>query len=107
MMLYSARRRAKRKGVEFSISKEFIEDLLGQGHCSMTGIAFETGTGKGDVHPFTPSLERKDSAQGYTEKNCQLVIFAFNSMKNMWDIETLNKVIAAYLNYQDLDLKTV
>lgn len=44
-----------------------------------------------DKTPYTISLDRKDSSQGYTKNNVQLVCWAVNQMKNNYSLEELVK----------------
>jgi hypothetical protein len=58
----------------------------GQGRCMLTGLAFrETSVGAGKARrPFAPSLDRIDSSQSYSRRNCRLVLQAVNFALNAW-----------------------
>ena len=83
-LYHNAKQRAYEKGLEFSLSKEFIEKALKKGTCAQTGIKFdfnESSGGKGQANPWSPSIDRKDSNKGYTEDNCQIVALIYNRAK--------------------------
>lgn len=69
------RSRAKRKGYEFDLDIQFLENLLHSQKCccALTGEPFE------DVRP---SLDRKDSKLGYVKTNVQWVFLDVNKMKS-------------------------
>jgi len=70
--------RAKKKGMECSITLEWVEQKLLAGFCEVTGIAFVM---EGDRHPFLPSIDRIDSNKGYTPNNCRVVLWIINAAK--------------------------
>lgn len=94
-----ARQRARLFKVPFSLK---ISDVLWQlelGVCAVTGIAFESGRGRGtgNPHPFTPSLDRIEPKKGYTPDNVQVVIWAYNAMRGTWGDEVLRQVAVRLL----------
>lgn len=77
-MLAGSRRRAKEKGVDFSITMEMVVDALNVGKCQQTGMTFVMSEG---ANPFAPSIDRIDSTKGYTPENVQYVCCAYNMGK--------------------------
>lgn len=71
---------AKKKGLEWSISFEWISDRILAGTCEMTGLPFIYARS----HPFMPSIDRIDPESGYTEDNCRIVCYMYNMAKNRW-----------------------
>ncbi len=77
--LRRARSRAKKLGVEFSLTREWLEKKMDGGCCEVTGIYFEFGNTP--YHSFLPSLDRIDSSGGYTPDNVQVVVLIYNRAK--------------------------
>jgi hypothetical protein len=83
-------RNATKKNDERWHAGPFQEDDLralwkqGGGRCMLTGLPFrETAAGTGQArHPFRPSLDRIDSTQPYSRRNCRLVLQAVNFALN-------------------------
>ena len=79
----AAMRRAERLGLEFSITLIRIECALFAGVCERTGVPFSLNNHERyQIHPFAPSLDRKDPFIGYTNDNTQIVCNAYNVGKN-------------------------
>jgi len=77
-LLYFTRARAKEKGWEHSLTKEWIRDNM-KGVCNKTGIPFSYE--RKNRNMYAPSIDRIDNNRGYTPDNCQMVIWAFNQAK--------------------------
>lgn len=78
---YDARRRAKQKGLDFTITKEWIAERLEAGVCQLSGLPLEiaqAGTAN------SPSLDRKVNSKGYTPANCQVITAQANRAKGEW-----------------------
>ena len=76
------KKRAKRKNLDFDITKEFLEDLLinkQNGKCVITNVPLKF-TDKTKIYE-TPSLDRIDNNKGYTKNNVQWVMLGINYMK--------------------------
>lgn len=76
-----------------------IEKLLA-GNCEGTGLPFTFDVGSGH-QPFAPSIDRIDSALGYTPDNCRMVITAFNHGRNEWSDDVLATWARAFLKQYD------
>lgn len=95
----TCRSRAARKGWKFDIDTDWAMSLLKaqEYRCSLTGILFLSKfRGKTKVHPYTPSIDRIDSKQGYTKGNTRIVVFAINAMMMDWGETTFAQVAKAY-----------
>jgi hypothetical protein len=92
-----AKFRAKKKDLDFTLTREWVEKKLDVGFCEATGLWFELEITDGGsrVHPFAPSIDRINPKHGYTPDNCQLVVSAYNTMKNEYDDETIYKIAEA------------
>lgn len=81
-MCASAKARAKRRGMEWTIDVEaLVEDVLARPSCGVSNIPFVF-----DVpgSPWAPSLDRIDSRIGYTRNNVQVVCWLYNQAKNVY-----------------------
>lgn len=83
-LLHAAKKRADKKGLEFSLTHAWVVERIAAGFCEATGIPFILDAGKGHHQPFAPSLDRKDNARGYTEDNVQVVAFIHNAARGPW-----------------------
>lgn len=93
-LLYMARFRAKRKGLEFSMTREDIDSKLKQGFCELTGIPFNL---KGEKAWDSPSVDRIDSSKGYTKDNVRVVLFCVNVMANVWGSDKIVEIANAIM----------
>jgi hypothetical protein len=93
VMFRNARARAKKKGLEFTITQEWVKEKLSNGHCEVTKIQFNLDESETRMNPFAPSIDKKDPNGGYTESNCQVVITAYNLLKSQFDQDTINQVV--------------
>jgi hypothetical protein len=84
-MFNGAKRRANEKDLPFTITTDEIKRALQMGHCERTGIKFVFCN---NDSLFAPSIDRIDSALGYTPDNVQYVCCAYNmGKKHMTDID--------------------
>jgi hypothetical protein len=94
--LKRARQRARRDGIEFTLTTEDLNALWEacEGRCAVSGLPFSLDTFVDALvkHPFAPSIDRKDSSKGYTLKNTRLVCTAANFAMNQWGAEVLRRV---------------
>jgi len=92
-LVVRARARAKRRGMTFDLDPARVRAVLEAGRCEATGLPFDLSD---TSDAFSPSLDRKDSSEGYTEENTWVVIVAFNVAKNRWPTEQLVEIVKAY-----------
>lgn len=82
-LIILAQARAKKKGLDFSITSEEIEEKLNYALCEKTGIPFDfSSRGDGSRSIYTPTLDRIDPELGYTSANTQVVVMAYNGLKS-------------------------
>jgi hypothetical protein len=82
-MFYSARARARRDGVPFTISQAEIWVLVGDEVCPVLGIHYEFATQKGQGGcDSSPSLDRFYPERGYVAGNCFVISSLANRIKN-------------------------
>jgi hypothetical protein len=87
VLLNVARQRAEKKGLEFSLTLDWLEPRIVAGVCEVTGLPFDLATqptNKGPSIPFSPSLDRIDNSRGYSEDNVQVVVSVYNVAKGAW-----------------------
>lgn len=79
-LLKTARHRAIKKGIEFSID---LTDIVIPEVCPILGIPIiiSDGTGKPGGRMDSPSLDRIDNEKGYVKGNVQVISHMANSMK--------------------------
>lgn len=83
-LLYSARTRANKKGLEYSLDYPYITELLESqnGMCAVTGLLMNYDChNRKKANPFKASLDRIDSNKGYSKDNVRFVCWAVNQMK--------------------------
>ena len=77
LMYTGAKCRAKRDGLEFTISKE---DIVIPTHCPVLGMPIQRNIGSG-FHRDSPSLDRIDNTKGYTQDNIRVISNRANLLK--------------------------
>lgn len=76
--------RAKRRGLECDLTREFIAERLTRGRCEATGFPLvleDAARGLKKIHPHAPSIDRIDPRKGYTQDNCRVVAYIYNVAK--------------------------
>lgn len=77
IIFLSAKARAERDGIEFTIE---YEDIQIPEACPLLGVPLTNTRGKGRVQT-NPSLDRIDSSKGYVKGNIQVISDLANRMK--------------------------
>lgn len=96
VLLNYARDRARREGLPFDLSREFVRKKLDRGVCELSGIGFRREPpGRHKTHPYAPSLDRVTPALGYVESNVRLLCFAVNRARSDWGDDVLLAIAAA------------
>ena len=70
-----AERTARAKGLEFELTRDWVEKKFELGKCENTGLPFVMNI---PYHPFQPSLDKIDPDKGYTFKNTRCVAYMYN-----------------------------
>ena len=83
----SAKDRAEKAGIEFTMTHEHVYELAKRPNCPITNIPFDwkltIEDGKQGSHSDnSPSVDRIDSRFGYTNENTWLITFRMNKIKN-------------------------
>ena len=100
-LLMSARWRCRRKGIAFTLTREWVAQNY-TGRCAVTGIPFHIPTDAAEVKygrqsAFVPSLDRLDPGGGYTPDNCRIVLWAFNRFKGRETDEQILTIAKAFV----------
>lgn len=77
-LLRGAKQRAKKKGLPFDLTLDWVMERLHRGECEVTSIPFNFDGGK---NPFGPTIDRIVPQEGYTKENCQVVVWTYNAAK--------------------------
>ena len=104
-LFYNIKTRAKKKGLEVDITREYLLETLRATDykCTVTGVEFNRySSGRNKANAFKASIDRIDSSKGYTKDNIRWVCWAVNQMKadrtdeefKFW-VETLYKAISS------------
>jgi hypothetical protein len=93
-MLSDARKRAKIKNIEFSLTNN---DIKIPSHCPILGM--ELLQGSGHRLPNSPSLDRIDNSKGYIRGNIMVISFRANALKNDGIIDEFRKIIQYMENH--------
>lgn len=95
----SAKDRAKRKGLQFSLDLKKVQTAVVRGKCQVTGLSFSMAVARGKQGALSPSIDRKNPREGYTNANCQIVCWLYNRAKGddshaevMLLVEALNAI---------------
>lgn len=92
----NTRRKAPVRALSHDLTSEQIKLLWLRcsGKCEVSGIAFDVSCedGRHKRRPWAPSLDRVDSAIGYTFSNVRVVCVAVNLAMNQWGVDVLYKI---------------
>lgn len=94
----AAKHRAKSEGWAFDLSKEWVAEQLTalKGRCEVTGLPFgDHGSLHAFASPYVVSLDRIDSAGGYTRDNVQFVLNWVNWSKKSLPMEEFIRLCRA------------
>jgi hypothetical protein len=86
-LFFNAKMRAKKKGIEFNITKE---DVIIPEFCPILGIKLEKATNKPNNN--SPSIDRIDNSKGYINGNIHVICHKANTIKNNASLEELKKI---------------
>lgn len=89
-LLYTARKRARRKGLQCTID---INDIVWpkDGVCPILGEPLKKHRGK--MERNTPSLDRRDSSLGYVPGNVYVVSWWANYLKEQLSVEQAERML--------------
>lgn len=85
-LLYSARRRAKANGMEFSLT---LGDIKIPKHCPILGIELIHSN---KTNANSPSIDRIDNDKGYTADNIAIISYRANGLKSNMSLDIMEKI---------------
>lgn len=89
---------ARKQKFEINISAEWIEKKLKKGTCELTGLPFDFTPSKNThFNKYAPSLDRIDSAKGYTTDNVRVVLCAVNIALGQYTDEEMLPILKAMI----------
>jgi hypothetical protein len=91
IMLQSARHRAKRDGLAFSLDKS---DIVIPEVCPVLGIKLAAGDRHN--HDYAPTIERIEPELGYIPGNIAVISYRANRIRNDATLEELERVLRFY-----------
>lgn len=86
-LLYSARHRAKKRGLAFDIS---VDDIKIPDLCPVLGIRLVRSRGK--LFPESPTIDRIDNTKGYVKGNIAVISWRANTLKRDSTLEELERI---------------
>ncbi len=99
-----AKYRARKKSLDFTIDKEWTLEQLQKGTCTFSGLPFSYDPHPTHrVNPWSPSIHRRDSNQGYTKENATLVCAGVNTAINCMDTQSFLLLSMAVLRKHNLN----
>lgn len=98
-LLCGARYRAKKKGLDTDLDRDWVEEHLRLMKCEATGVELILEVNEGVSHTaFRPFIDRKDNQRGYTKDNCRVVSVIFNKAKSEYNDEDVLKMAQGLIN---------
>jgi hypothetical protein len=100
----SAKSSAVKKGIEFDLTVDWIEQKLLEGVCEVSKLKLDfvsKNTGKwghGSQNPFGPSLDKTNPNKGYTKDNVKVVVWIYNVGKQNNTHDDIMKLAKALVN---------
>ena len=95
-LIAAARVRCRNKGILFALDG-FADELqrrIDAGRCELSGVAFDLSPGR---KPTSPSLDRRNPADGYTPENVRVICHALNAALGDWGEDALAPIVSGWL----------
>ena len=89
----------KKLNLEFDLTKEWIRENLTEA-CPVNGVKFLQG--KKGFSDTSPSIDKINPKLGYTQKNCRIISWRINSIKNNGTLEEFQAIIKYLEQYENL-----
>jgi hypothetical protein len=110
-LYHAAKYRAKKKGLVFDLTKDWILEKLNNGVCEASGLKIQfsqkySRTRHAFSEPFSPSLDKIDPKGGYTKDNTQLVVWIYNAAKSAFTHEDVLILANALVNKNSKEQQT-
>lgn len=91
-----AKKRAELSGLPFEVTAEQLQELIAlTTHCPYTGVSLDLNPMEGfKRNPWGPSIDRVNSAGGYTLCNIEITSLWWNLAKNEWTPEIMGRALS-------------
>ena len=89
-LFWQAKRRAKLRGVEFTLA---LEDIVIPRVCPVLGIPIAIGSGQRGRANGSPSLDRFDNAKGYVPGNVRVISMRANWLKSNGTLAEFESIV--------------
>lgn len=96
-LIAAARVRCRNKGITFDLDG-FADELqrrIDAGRCELSGVTFDLSPGR---KPTSPSLDRRNPADGYTPENVRVICHALNAALGDWGEDALAPIVTGWLS---------
>lgn len=93
-LLKMARKRAKKKGLKFNITKEDFPTI--PTHCPILGIKLKVNENRWERDSMT--IDRINPKKGYVKGNCRIISHRANMLKNNANLKELQAIYEDSLN---------
>ena len=94
--------RSRKRGLEYDLDVEWVFQQAKNG-CPKTGLTFNLN-GSGDStkkkNLLSPSIDRIDTAKGYTKDNCRVVSWWYNMVRNNYSDEETLELCRTFVKHQ-------
>ena len=104
----NTRKNAMKRGIPFELAMDEFEEIVQRcaGACEVTGIVLQRTKDlpSGDRQPFMPSIDRINSALGYTKDNVRIVCISANLAMNTWGVWVIEELARALAKTRKADL---
>ncbi len=93
------RLRAKKKGLPFDLTLDWVRERVLLGRCSLTGMEFDYAPPPNGwrYNPLGPSVDQISPGAGYTMANCRVVITALNNALSQYGDDFFEGMAKAFL----------
>lgn len=98
-LLNHARMRAKKLGLEFTITEADMSPI--GTHCPVLGIEYNQAACHA-TKDFSPSLDRIDNSKGYIPGNIQIISWRANRLKSNGTLQEFEKIVAHLRSIHEL-----
>ena len=92
VLLRNAKKRAKEKGLEFSLT---LEDIHIPDVCPLLGIPIQRNLNGVGATPNSPTLDRIDPNKGYTKDNVWITSWRANKLKSDASLDELERLVTS------------
>jgi hypothetical protein len=89
LLFQQAQRRAREKGLPFSLDLSQVQQKMERGICEVSGLSFVFNP---FGNPYRPSIDQIHAGEGYTPENTRVVLWGINVACHTWGLETITKI---------------